>query len=107
MQCEATYPPRPGSTKHSWRPPFLQLRRACPSFVVALTNFGSNPTNTGMYVYKPTTFTLAAKPAVLVAIHECTASGPVYFRSTPYAQLVADTNGFIVHLSELARLRDL
>ncbi|KAJ7191861.1 hypothetical protein GGX14DRAFT_406828 [Mycena pura] len=65
-QCGATYPPWPGSAKHSWRPPFLQLRRACLSSDLALTNFGSNPTNVGMYVYKPTTFTLAAKPEVLV-----------------------------------------
>ncbi|KAJ6627701.1 Alpha/Beta hydrolase protein, partial [Mycena sp. CBHHK59/15] len=58
-----------------------------------VTNFGSNPTNVGMYVYKPTT--VAAKPAVIVAIHECTASGPGYFTGSPYAQL-ADTYGFIV-----------
>ncbi|KAJ7192127.1 carbohydrate esterase family 1 protein, partial [Mycena pura] len=58
-----------------------------------VTNFGSNPTNVGMFVYKPTT--VAAKPAVIVAIHECTASGQVYFESTPYAQL-ADEFGFIV-----------
>ncbi|KAJ6612952.1 hypothetical protein B0H10DRAFT_1701765, partial [Mycena sp. CBHHK59/15] len=58
-----------------------------------VTNFGTNLTNVGMYVYKPTTVT--ANPAVIVAVHECTATGPIYFSSTPYAQY-ADTYGFIV-----------
>ncbi|KAJ7018385.1 carbohydrate esterase family 1 and carbohydrate-binding module family 1 protein [Mycena alexandri] len=58
-----------------------------------ITNFGTNPTNVGMYVYKPTTVT--ANPAVIVAIHECTVTGPGYFTGSPYAQL-ADTYGFIV-----------
>ncbi|KAJ7703467.1 carbohydrate esterase family 1 and carbohydrate-binding module family 1 protein [Mycena metata] len=58
-----------------------------------VTNFGTNPTNVGMYVYKPTTVT--ANPAVIVAIHQCTATGPGYFTGSPYAGL-ADTYGFIV-----------
>ncbi|KAF8217437.1 carbohydrate esterase family 1 protein [Mycena galopus ATCC 62051] len=63
------------------------------SSLVQVTNFGSNPTNVGMYVYKPTTVT--ANPAVIVAIHECTATGPEYFSGSPYAGY-ADTYGFIV-----------
>ncbi|KAJ7106344.1 carbohydrate esterase family 1 protein [Mycena epipterygia] len=66
---------------------------ALTSSLQQVTNFGSNPTNVGMYVYKPTTVT--TKPAVIVAIHECTASGPAYFTGSPYAGL-ADTYGFIV-----------
>ncbi|KAJ6627700.1 acetyl xylan esterase, partial [Mycena sp. CBHHK59/15] len=58
-----------------------------------VTNFGSNPTNVGMFVYKPTTVT--AKPAVIVAIHYCTGTAQAYFTGSPYAQL-ADTYGFIV-----------
>ncbi|KAJ7615561.1 acetyl xylan esterase [Roridomyces roridus] len=73
----------------------------CAGLVSALTSTlqtgtlpsGQNPTNVGFYYYKPTT--VAAKPAVIVAVHECTASGTVYFQSTPYAGL-ADTYGFIV-----------
>jgi acetylxylan esterase len=61
--------------------------------LVQVTNYGTNPTNVGMYVYKPTT--VKANPAVIVAIHECTATGPEYFTGSPYAQL-ADTYGFIV-----------
>ncbi|KAJ7025635.1 carbohydrate esterase family 1 and carbohydrate-binding module family 1 protein [Mycena alexandri] len=58
-----------------------------------VTNFGTNPTNVGMFVYKPTTVT--AKPAVIIAIHYCTGTAQAYFTGSPYAQL-ADTNGFIV-----------
>nr|GAT44249.1 predicted protein [Mycena chlorophos] len=57
------------------------------------SSFGSNPTNVGFYYYKPTT--VATKPKLIVAIHECTASGPNYFSSTTYSSL-ADTYGFIV-----------
>lgn len=32
-----------------------------------ITNFGSNPTNVGMYIYVPNK--LAAKPGIIVAIH--------------------------------------
>jgi len=58
-----------------------------------MSNFGSNPSNVGMYVYVPAT--LANPPSLIVAVHECTASGPNYYSSTPYSSL-ANTYGFIV-----------
>ncbi|KAJ7106347.1 carbohydrate esterase family 1 and carbohydrate-binding module family 1 protein [Mycena epipterygia] len=58
-----------------------------------VTNFGSNPTKVGMYVYKPTT--VKTNPAVIVAIHYCGGTAQAYFTGSPYAQL-ADTYGFIV-----------
>ncbi|KAJ7362695.1 carbohydrate esterase family 1 and carbohydrate-binding module family 1 protein [Mycena albidolilacea] len=58
-----------------------------------VTNFGSNPTNAGMFVYKPTT--IKVNPAVIVAIHYCGGSAQAYFTGSPYASL-ADTYGFIV-----------
>ncbi|KAJ7636211.1 carbohydrate esterase family 1 and carbohydrate-binding module family 1 protein [Roridomyces roridus] len=58
-----------------------------------VTNFGSNPANAGMWVYKPTTVT--HNPAVIVAIHYCGGSAQAYFSGSPYASL-ADTYGFIV-----------
>ncbi|KAJ7258403.1 Alpha/Beta hydrolase protein [Mycena haematopus] len=73
--------------------PLFRLVAGLTSSLVQVTNFGTNPTNVGMYVYKPTT--VKANPAVIVAIHECTATGPEYFTGSPYAQL-ADTYGFIV-----------
>ncbi|KAF7348755.1 Carbohydrate esterase family 1 and carbohydrate-binding module family 1 protein [Mycena venus] len=58
-----------------------------------VTNYGTNPTNVGMFVYKPTTVT--ANPAVIVAIHYCGGTAQAYFTGSPYAQY-ADTYGFIV-----------
>ncbi|KAJ6524329.1 Alpha/Beta hydrolase protein [Mycena capillaripes] len=46
-----------------------------------VTNFGSNPTNVGMFVYKPTT--VKAKPAVIVAIHYCGGTAQAYFTGSP------------------------
>ncbi|KAJ7671120.1 carbohydrate esterase family 1 protein, partial [Mycena rosella] len=69
------------------------LVTALTSTLQQVTNFGSNPTNVGMYVYKPTT--VKASPAVIVAIHFCTGTAQAYFSGSPYAQL-ADTYGFIV-----------
>ncbi|KAJ6618055.1 Alpha/Beta hydrolase protein, partial [Mycena sp. CBHHK59/15] len=58
-----------------------------------VTDFGINPTNVGMFVYVPTNIT--AKPAVVVAIHDCNGTAQTYFSYSPYAQF-ADTYGFIV-----------
>ncbi|KAJ7243649.1 carbohydrate esterase family 1 and carbohydrate-binding module family 1 protein [Mycena rebaudengoi] len=74
---------------------FAGLASGLTSTLQQVTNFGSNPTNVGMFVYKPTT--VKASPAVIVAIHYCTgtAQANAYFSGSPYASL-ADTNGFIV-----------
>jgi acetylxylan esterase len=61
--------------------------------LVEVTNFGSNPTNLRMHVYVPDN--RPARPAVLVAAHYCTGSGPVFFSGTEFASL-ADQFGFIV-----------
>ncbi|HEX5402732.1 MAG TPA: PHB depolymerase family esterase [Pseudonocardiaceae bacterium] len=66
---------------------------ASAATLVQVTNFGFNPTNLGMYVYVPTT--VAPHPAILVAVHQCTGSGPGFFGSTQFASL-ADQFGFIV-----------
>ncbi|KAI0481966.1 carbohydrate esterase family 1 protein [Xylariaceae sp. FL0804] len=58
-----------------------------------VTDFGSNPTNTGMYIYVPDN--VSASPAIIVAIHYCTGSAQAYYEGSPYAQL-ADEKGFIV-----------
>ncbi|KAF7348745.1 Carbohydrate esterase family 1 and carbohydrate-binding module family 1 protein [Mycena venus] len=69
------------------------LVAALTSTLQQVTNYGTNPTNVGMFVYKPTT--VKANPAVIVAIHYCTGTAQAYFTGSPYAQL-ADTYGFIV-----------
>jgi acetylxylan esterase len=58
-----------------------------------VTGFGANPTNLRMYTYVPTT--VPANPAVLVAVHYCTGSGPAFYSGTEFASL-ADRYGFIV-----------
>jgi len=66
---------------------------ASAASLVQITNFGNNPTNLGMYLYVPDT--RPANPAVVVAVHYCTGSGPAFYSGTPFAQL-ADQRGFIV-----------
>jgi len=58
-----------------------------------VTSFGSNPSNTQMYIYVPDK--LATNPAIIVAIHYCTGTAQAYFSGTPYASF-ADRSGFIV-----------
>ncbi|WP_328869487.1 PHB depolymerase family esterase [Streptomyces sp. NBC_00287] len=65
-----------------------------------VTNFGSNPSNLQMYVYVPDTVT--DHPAVLVAVHYCTGSGPAMHSGTEYASL-ADRYGFIVIYPSVTR----
>jgi acetylxylan esterase len=61
--------------------------------LVEVTNFGANPSNLRMYLYVPDN--VAARPAVLVAVHYCTGSGPAFFQGTEFATL-ANRFGFIV-----------
>jgi len=57
-----------------------------------VTDFGSNPSNLLMYIYVPDK--VATSPAVIVALHGCSGSGPGYYQMTTYGTL-ADTLGFI------------
>jgi len=59
-----------------------------------LTNFGSNPTNVEMYLYRPTG--VVAKPALIVAMHYCTGTAQAYFSGTQYANLADSYKSFIV-----------
>ncbi|EAL85420.1 hypothetical protein KXX16_005429 [Aspergillus fumigatus] len=82
---------------------FLALSSASPGQDVAkrvtsgslqqVTNFGSNPSGTLMYIYVPNN--LATKPGIVVAIHYCTGTAQAYYTGSPYAQL-AEKYGFIV-----------
>ena len=58
-----------------------------------VTGFGSNPTNLRMHLYVPDQ--LPANPALLVAVHYCTGSGPAFYSGTQFASL-AERYGFIV-----------
>jgi acetylxylan esterase len=71
----------------------LFVATALGASLVQLTGFSPNPTNVGMYVYKPDN--AAASPALIVAIHHCQGSASGYYGETQYAQY-ANTNGYIV-----------
>jgi acetylxylan esterase len=61
--------------------------------LVQVTNFGTNPSNNKMYIYVPNN--VRANPPILVAMHQCTGTGPGFFGGTAFASL-ADQFGFIV-----------
>ncbi|KAL2074984.1 hypothetical protein VTL71DRAFT_8764 [Oculimacula yallundae] len=61
--------------------------------LVKVSNFGSNPTNINMYIYVPDK--VAAKPAVIVALHPCGGSATQWFSGTKIAPY-ADKGGFIL-----------
>jgi poly(hydroxyalkanoate) depolymerase family esterase len=72
---------------------FMTSRAASAASLEEVTNFGRNPTNLKMFLYVPDT--VKPRPAVLVAVHFCTGSGPVFFSGTEFASL-ANQHGFIV-----------
>src|SRR5438309_3736253 len=72
---------------------FLTGTPASAASLVQVTDFGYNPTNLDMHLYVPDT--VPRHPAIVVALHFCTGSGPVFFDGTPFASL-ADQFGFIV-----------
>ncbi|MEU4551747.1 extracellular catalytic domain type 1 short-chain-length polyhydroxyalkanoate depolymerase [Micromonospora violae] len=66
---------------------------ASAATLTQVTNFGTNPTNLQMHLYVPDR--VATRPAVLLAMHYCTGTGPAFYSGTQYASL-ADRYGFIV-----------
>jgi poly(hydroxyalkanoate) depolymerase family esterase len=79
------------------------LRAAQPAAAASLvqvTNFGNNPSGLQMYVYVPNNVT--ASPPILVALHQCTGSGPGFYSGTQFASL-ADQYGFIVIYPSVTR----
>jgi poly(hydroxyalkanoate) depolymerase family esterase len=79
------------------------VRMASPASAASLvqvTNFGSNPGSLQMYVYVPDS--VKASPPILVAMHQCTQSGPAFFSGTEFASL-ANQYGFIVIYPSVTR----
>uniref|UniRef100_D8QDE4 Carbohydrate esterase family 1 and carbohydrate-binding module family 1 protein n=1 Tax=Schizophyllum commune (strain H4-8 / FGSC 9210) TaxID=578458 RepID=D8QDE4_SCHCM len=72
---------------------WLDLIAGQTSTLQQVTDFGDNPTNAGMYVYRPTN--VASSPALIVAVHYCGGTAQAYYTGSPYAQF-ADQYGFIV-----------
>lgn len=71
----------------------LSLVSAAANQLQQVTNFGTNPTNVGMYIYVPTK--LSANPPILVNPHWCHGTAQDAFAGSQYATL-ADQYGFIV-----------
>lgn len=65
--------------------------------LVQVSNFGSNPGALNMYAYLPTS--LAAKPAVVLALHGCTQSANDYYSDSGWPKY-ADLYGFAVVFAE-------
>ncbi|MEV7069532.1 PHB depolymerase family esterase [Streptomyces sp. NPDC093990] len=65
-----------------------------------ITGFGNNPSNLQMYLYVPDNVT--AHPAVVVAVHYCTGSGPALYNGTEWARL-ADAHSFVVIYPSVTR----
>ncbi|MFI7672460.1 PHB depolymerase family esterase [Actinophytocola sp. NPDC049390] len=66
---------------------------ASAASLVEVTNFGTNPSNLRMHLYVPDD--IGTRPAVVVAVHYCTGSGPAFHSGTEFARL-ADQHKFIV-----------
>src|ERR1700722_19069744 len=62
--------------------------------LVQVTNFGSDPSNNLMYIYVPTN--VRPDPPILMALHQCTGTGPGFYSSTAFASL-ANEYGFHRH----------
>ncbi|AXG76567.1 extracellular catalytic domain type 1 short-chain-length polyhydroxyalkanoate depolymerase [Streptomyces paludis] len=66
---------------------------ASAASLTEVTGFGTNPSNLRMHVYVPDS--APARPAIVVAIHYCTGTGPGFYAGTEFASL-ADRYGFLV-----------
>ncbi|NJP95277.1 PHB depolymerase family esterase [Nonomuraea sp. FMUSA5-5] len=66
---------------------------AASAQLTEVTGFGTNPSNLRMHLYVPDG--VGARPALLVAVHYCTGSGPAFYSGTEFASL-ADRYKFIV-----------
>ncbi|MEU6674393.1 PHB depolymerase family esterase [Streptomyces sp. NPDC046925] len=73
--------------------------QAAPTAVALekIGSFGANPGSLNMYVYEPAT--LAAEPAVVVAMHGCTQSAQVYADNAGLVKF-ADRHGFLLVFPE-------
>ncbi|WP_149822960.1 extracellular catalytic domain type 1 short-chain-length polyhydroxyalkanoate depolymerase [Streptomyces tailanensis] len=80
--------------------PDARAEAAPRAALTEITGFGENPSNLQMYLYVPESVT--ANPAILVAVHYCTGSGPAMYNGTEYAQL-ADKYGYIVVYPSVTR----
>ena len=68
--------------------------------LVQVREFGENPTGLEMHLYVPPR--RLPNPPVILALHWCQGSGPIFYANTRYAQL-ADKQGYIVIYPSVTR----
>jgi len=78
----------------------LPAAPAAAATLQEVTGFGTNPTNLRMHLYVPDR--VAARPAVVVAVHYCGGSGQAFYSGTQYAAL-ADRYGYVVIYPSVTR----
>ncbi|OCH90798.1 putative acetylxylan esterase A [Obba rivulosa] len=83
----------PGTTSTATGSAPTGLSSIPASTLFQITDFGTNPTNVGMFVYKPTK--VASTPPLIVASHFCQGTAQEYFEGSTFAQL-AETYGYVV-----------
>ncbi|MBO0867979.1 MAG: PHB depolymerase family esterase [Micromonosporaceae bacterium] len=80
----------------------LSGRPAAAATLTRVTNFGNNPSNLNMYIYVPDR--VAARPALLVAIHYCTGTASALFSGYFHDFVTAaDQFGYIIVFPEATR----
>ncbi|GGZ32394.1 extracellular catalytic domain type 1 short-chain-length polyhydroxyalkanoate depolymerase [Streptomyces poonensis] len=72
--------------------------------LIRVTDFGSDPGQLGMYVYRPAS--LPTAPPVVVALHGCSQSAQVYADNSGLAEL-AERRGFLLVLAEQSSSNNL
>jgi endo-1,4-beta-xylanase len=80
----------------------LAAQPASAATLTRVTGFGDNPSNLNMYTYVPDR--VAARPALLVAIHFCTGSASAVFNGAARDYVTAaDQYGYVVVFPEATR----
>ncbi|HWB36739.1 MAG TPA: PHB depolymerase family esterase, partial [Rugosimonospora sp.] len=80
----------------------LTARPAAAASLTQVTNFGTNPSNLNMYVYVPNN--VAARPALLVAIHYCTGTASALYSGYFHDYVTAaDQYGYVIVFPEATR----
>jgi endo-1,4-beta-xylanase len=80
----------------------MTARPAAAATLTPVTGFGANPTNLGMYVYVPEK--VAARPALLVAVHYCSGSAQAFFGGVARDYVTAaDRYGYVILFPEATR----
>src|SRR6266498_5418328 len=74
---------------------------ASAASLVEVTNFGTNPSGLRMHLYVPDG--VPANPAVVVAVHYCTGTGPAFGSGPEFARLAEQHHFMDIYLMPMPR----